>query len=121
MDQSYLELETKLAEALEQKTATAEVLRVISSSPGNLKPVFETILANATRLCHAKFGTLYLHEKDGFRAVAMHNAPPAFAEARSPPILQAVLTIAKPGTCPACAGFFFSYPRSGEDSDSESF
>ena len=84
MDQSYLELKTKLAEALEQKAAAAEVLRAISSSPGNLKPVFETILANATRLCHAKFGTLYLQDKDGFRAVAMHNAPPAFAEARSP-------------------------------------
>lgn len=73
------ELEKKLAEALEQQAATSEVLRVISSSPGNLEPVFETILANATRLCEAKFGTLYLYDGDAFRAVAFHNAPPALS------------------------------------------
>jgi GAF domain-containing protein len=71
-----------LAEALEQQAATSEVLRVISSSPGNLEPVFETILANATRLCEAKFGTLYLYDGDAFRAVAFHNAPPAYVEHR---------------------------------------
>ena len=76
------ELEKKLAEALEQQAATAEVLRVISSSPGNLEPVFETIVANATRLCEAKFGTLYLCEGDRLRIVATHNVPPAYAEAR---------------------------------------
>jgi hypothetical protein len=76
------ELEKKLAEALEQQAATSEVLRVISSSPGNLEPVFETILANATRLCEAKFGTLYLYDGDAFRAVAFHNAPPAYVEHR---------------------------------------
>jgi signal transduction histidine kinase/putative methionine-R-sulfoxide reductase with GAF domain len=70
-----------LTESLEQQTATSEVLRVISSSPGELEPVFEAMLANATRICEAKFGTLYLCEGDKFRAVAMHNAPPAFAEA----------------------------------------
>jgi GAF domain-containing protein len=77
------ELETRtreLNEAREQQAATAEVLRVISSSPGDLQPVFETILANATRLCEAKFGTLYLYGGDAFRAVAFHNAPPAYLE-----------------------------------------
>jgi GAF domain-containing protein len=59
------------------------VLRVISSSPGDLKPVFEAILENATRICEAKFGALYLCEGDGFRSVAMHNAPPAFSQALS--------------------------------------
>jgi hypothetical protein len=70
-------------EALERQTATAEVLEVISSSPGNLDAAFETILANATRLCEASFGTLSLHEGDGlFRSVAMHNAPAAVVELR---------------------------------------
>ena len=70
----------ELSEALEQQTATSEVLRVISSSPGQLEPVFEAMLQNATRICEAKFGTMYLREGDAFRAVALHNAPPAFAE-----------------------------------------
>src|SRR5262249_30839090 len=72
----------ELSEALEQQTATSEVLRIISSSPGQLEPVFEAMLQNATRICEAKFGTMYLREGDAFRAVALHNAPPAFAEAR---------------------------------------
>jgi hypothetical protein len=71
-----------LAEALEQQTATSEVLRVISSSPGNLKPIFQTMLENATRVCEAKFGILWLREGDGFRSVALHNLPPAYAEQR---------------------------------------
>jgi GAF domain-containing protein len=75
-------LARELDKALEQQAATSEVLRIISSSPGELEPVFQTILANATRLCEAKFATLYLCEGDGFRAVSMHNAPPAYAEAR---------------------------------------
>ena len=72
----------ELSESLEQQTATSEVLQIISSSPGELEQVFETMLTNATRICEAKFGTLYLSEGDGFRAVAMHNAPSAYAEAR---------------------------------------
>src|SRR5262245_11413690 len=71
-----------LSESLEQQTATSEVLRVISSSPGDLEPVFQTMLANATRLCEANFGSLYLYEGDAFRITAMHNAPPAYEEVR---------------------------------------
>ena len=84
----------ELSETLEQQTATSEVLRVISSSPGELEPVFETMLANATRVCGAKFGVLYLFEGDAFRAVALHGAPPSFVEARQRhPVLRPV-----PGT-----------------------
>src|SRR5215470_16693456 len=75
-------LRRELNEALEQQAATAEVLNVISSSPGELGPVFQTILAKATRICGAKFGTLYLRDEDGFRAAAFHNAPKAFIEDR---------------------------------------
>ena len=85
---SRAELEKKLAQALEQQAATSEILRVISSSPGNLQTVFETILANATRLCEAKFGHLYLYEGGGLRTVASHNVPPAFAEARRRGLLR---------------------------------
>ena len=71
-----------LSEALEQQAATSEVLQVISSSPGELQPIFESMLENGTRLCEAKFGVLYLYEDSGFRVVASHSIPPAFAEAR---------------------------------------
>ena len=70
-----------LTELLEQQTATSEVLKVISSSPGELEPVFQTILESATRICEAKFGVLQLSEGNGFRAVALHDVPPAYAEA----------------------------------------
>ena len=71
-----------LTESLEQQTATSEVLKVISSSPGDLEPVFNAMLANATRICEAKFGVLFLSDGNTLRTGAMHNAPPALHEAR---------------------------------------
>jgi GAF domain-containing protein/CheY-like chemotaxis protein len=72
-----------LSEALEQQTATSAVLRIMSSSPGELEPVFLALLENAVRICGAKFGTLYLYDGDSFHAAAFHNAPPAFIETRT--------------------------------------
>ena len=72
----------ELRQSLEQQTATSEVLRVISSSPGELEPVFNAMLENATRICEARFGSLYLYGEDGLTLAGTHNAPPAFAEAR---------------------------------------
>jgi GAF domain-containing protein len=68
-----------LTESLEQQTATSKVLSVISSSPGELKPVFQSMLENAVRICEASFGNLLLYENDAFRHVALHNAPRAWA------------------------------------------
>ena len=77
-----------LTESLEQQTATSEVLKVISSSPGELEPVFNAMLANATRICEAKFGVLYLREGGAFRAaVTTPNAPPEYVKARKPELL----------------------------------
>ena len=73
-------LARELNEAVEQQTATAEILRVISSSPGDLPPVFEAILENATRICEAKFANLWLREGDKFRIVAMHGGSPEYRE-----------------------------------------
>jgi hypothetical protein len=71
-----------LSEALEQQTATSEILKAISSSPGQLEPVFNAMLKNAVRICGAKFGNLFLSEGDALRAVAFHDAPRAYVEER---------------------------------------
>ncbi len=71
-----------LSESLDQQTAASEVLKVISSSPGELEPVFQAMLENATRICDAKFGHIYRWDGDSLRLVASHNTPPAFAELR---------------------------------------
>jgi signal transduction histidine kinase/CheY-like chemotaxis protein/HAMP domain-containing protein len=87
LQESYAGLEKKveqrtheLSESLDQQTATSEVLGVISRSSGDLAPVFDTILANATRICEAKFGTMFLYENGAFRVVAQKDAPQAYIE-----------------------------------------
>jgi signal transduction histidine kinase len=96
LQESYADLEHKveqrtaeLSESLQHQTATSEVLQVISRSPGDLDPVFQTILERATKICDAKFGLLVLFENGGFRCVSVFNLPPAFAETfdRAPVIL----------------------------------
>src|SRR5215472_3146065 len=73
----------ELIESLQQQTATAEVLRVISSSPGELEPVFQNLLENATRICEAKFGTLFRFDGENFQPVAQFNTPTALREAQT--------------------------------------
>jgi putative methionine-R-sulfoxide reductase with GAF domain len=82
-------LTREMKETREQQIATSEVLKVISSSPGDLQPVFESILKNATRICDAKFGNLLLFENGAFRRASLYAAPPAWAkEAMLHPIVQ---------------------------------
>ena len=71
-----------LTQALEQQTATSDVLQVISNSPGDLQPVFAAMLENAVRICDAKFGNIYRWDGDTLHLIATHHTPPAFAEAR---------------------------------------
>src|SRR5258705_5846663 len=81
--QEQLDQRTReLDEALQPQTATSEVLRVISTSAGELQPVFNAMLENATRTCAAKFGLLYQCEGDALRTVATHGAPQSFVEER---------------------------------------
>jgi signal transduction histidine kinase len=72
----------ELSESLEQQTATADVLKVISSSPGALEPVFQTMLENAVRICGEGFGNLYRFQESAFHIAASHNTPPEFEEER---------------------------------------
>jgi signal transduction histidine kinase len=90
LQESYADLENKveqrtaeLSESLEQQTATSEVLEVISSSPGELEPVFRKMLENATRICGANFGTMNLYDGNSFRNVALYNVPPAYAASQT--------------------------------------
>ena len=76
-----------LAESLQQQTATADVLQVISKSPGDLEPVFEEMLVNATRVCSAKFGSMLLAENGSMRPAAQYNVPAEFAAARRDRVL----------------------------------
>ena len=102
-----------LSEVLKQQTATSEVLHVISSSPSELDPVFQTILANATRICQAQYGNLYLFEDDAFRLVGSHSTSTELAWERlgGPPVEPA------PGTGLGRIGVlvYFGYPRAHED------
>src|SRR5262249_8122877 len=70
----------ELRQSLEQQTATADVLKVISSSPGDLEPVFHAMLANAVRICDAKFGVLYLYKDELYNPVALFDTPKALTE-----------------------------------------
>jgi two-component system, NtrC family, sensor kinase len=73
----------ELNEALEQQAATSEILRVISSTPDELEPVFQAMLDNATRICEARFGTLFRFDGEAFRAAAaLHYSSLALAEVR---------------------------------------
>jgi two-component system, NtrC family, sensor kinase len=90
-DTKVARLTHELREAVEQQRATSEVLRAISSYPGDPQPIFQAMLKNAVRLCDAEFGNIYHWDGDALHLVATQNAPPAFAEARR-------LTTGRPGS-----------------------
>ena len=85
----------ELEEARDERAAIADVLRIISSSPGQLEAVFQAMLTNAVRICHAKFGNLTLYDGNQMRMAAMYNAPAAFEKLRREdpviPLHQSVL------------------------------
>ena len=87
-DQAVIAIENarllnELRQSLEQQTASSEVLKIISTSQGDLQPVFEAMVDNATRICQASLGTLTLYENGGFRYVALHRAPAAYRDLRA--------------------------------------